>query len=374
MAASDSPFVALVHDIGPAFKERAASADVKGEFVADNYKTLKARKLMSAAVPTELGGGGASHEELCELLRTLAHYCPSTALALSMHTHLVSAAVWRHLHGQPAAPLLQKVAEGQIVLVSTGAGDWLESNGTAVRAEGGYRVTAQKRFGSGSPAGDMALTSAPFDDPTDGPVVLHFPVPLNAQGVRVGNDWDTLGMRATGSHTLHFDNVFVPEGAVSVKRPRGKWHPSFAVIGVVALPIVVSVYIGVAEAAAEIARAAARKRGADAKLIVLLGQLENELLIAQMAWRGMVDAARGYAFEPELPLANGTFMRKTIAANHVRSCLNKAVEIVGGGAFYRSNPLERLWRDAQGVQFHPIQEMAQLEFTGRIALGLPPVA
>ena len=87
------------------------------------------------------------------MLREIAHHCGSTALALSMHTHLVAAAVWRHNHGQPAEALAAKGRRGELVLVSTGAGDWVDSVGNAERAPGGYRVSAVKRFASGSPAG-----------------------------------------------------------------------------------------------------------------------------------------------------------------------------------------------------------------------------
>src|SRR6476659_1320745 len=105
---SPNPFIASVREIGPAFADRAAGFDQSGSFVAENYRDLKAKKLISAGVPKDLGGGGATHSELCEMLRELAHFCPSTALALSMHTHLVAGAVWRHMQGQPTAPLLSK--------------------------------------------------------------------------------------------------------------------------------------------------------------------------------------------------------------------------------------------------------------------------
>jgi alkylation response protein AidB-like acyl-CoA dehydrogenase len=367
-----SRFVTAVRELGPAFAGRAAASDRSGEFVAENYRELKARKLISAGVPKELGGGDATHAELCDMLRELAHHCPSTALALSMHTHLVAAAVWRERHGQPAAPLLTKIAESERVLVSTGAGDWLDSTGTSRRVEGGYRVTAQKRFASGSPAGDIALTSAPYDDPTEGPLVLHFGVPLSAEGVRVGNDWDTLGMRATGSHTLILEEVFVPDAAVSMKRPRGQWHPVFNVICVVAIPIFMSAYLGLAEEAAALAREAARKRQGDPHLPYQIGEMENALVVAQMAWREMVAAARNYDFVPELERANGTLIRKTIAAEHVERVVKKAVEATGGGAFFRKNPLERLSRDVQAVHFHPLPELRQVHFTGRLSMGLPP--
>jgi len=368
-----SPFVAAVRDLGPAFADRAPANDQSGTFASDNYRDLKAKKLFSAGVPKDLGGGGATHAELCEMLRELAYYCPSTALALSMHTHLVAAAVWRHGHGQPAGPLLSKVAEAERVLVSTGSTDWLDSNGTAERVEGGFRVNAQKRFASGCPGGDIALTSAPYDDPTEGALVLHFPVPMKAEGVRVNSDWDTLGMRATGSNTITLENVFVPDAAIGAKRPRGGWHPSISVVCLVALPIVLSAYVGLAETAVRLAKEGARKRPGDAHLPYLLGEMENALVTAQMAHRETIGLANNYYFAPTLEGANATLIRKTIAAEAIKRCVSKAVEASGGGAFYRKHPIEKLWRDAQAVQFHPMPEKKQLLFTGRIAMGLPPV-
>ena len=67
-------------------------------FVAENYRDLRERRVFSAGVPAELGGGGASHADLCAMLRALAHYCGSTALALAMHTHQVAIPAWRWRH------------------------------------------------------------------------------------------------------------------------------------------------------------------------------------------------------------------------------------------------------------------------------------
>ncbi|HEX5813780.1 MAG TPA: acyl-CoA dehydrogenase family protein, partial [Methylomirabilota bacterium] len=77
---------AIVRELGPRFAARCAGHDADDTFVAENYAELRERRVFSAGVPAELGGGGASYRELCELLRTLAHYCPSTSLALAMHT------------------------------------------------------------------------------------------------------------------------------------------------------------------------------------------------------------------------------------------------------------------------------------------------
>jgi alkylation response protein AidB-like acyl-CoA dehydrogenase len=148
--------------LGPEFAQRAAGYDQSNTFVTENYLQLKAHQFFSMAIPQELGGGGLSYTDTCNLLRELAHHCGSTALALSMHQHLVAANIWRYKQGQSAEALFRIVAANQLVLVSTGAGDWLSSNGTMEKAEGGYRVTAQKHFASQSQLGDIPVTSARY--------------------------------------------------------------------------------------------------------------------------------------------------------------------------------------------------------------------
>jgi alkylation response protein AidB-like acyl-CoA dehydrogenase len=367
-----SRFFDVIRKLAPRFAERAAAADVEGRFVRDNYAELKEARVMSAAIPAELGGGGASHAEICHLLRELAHACGSTALALSMHTHLVAAAIWRHKHGQPAEALLRKIAASELVLVSTGAGDWVDSVGRVERAPGGYRVSATKRFCSGAPAGDLMITSAPYDDPERGAEVLVFPVPLSAPGVTVGDDWDTLGMRGTGSHSIELRDVFVADEAISLRRPRGQWHPSWNVVMTVAAPIYMAPYIGIAERAAALARESTARRLPEPILLQSLGELDNAQATAQMAFREMVEISNDYDFEPRTELANRMLIRKTIAANAAMATVNKAVEVMGGTALYRRVGLERLWRDIQGAPFHPLPEKKQLLFSGRVAMGLSP--
>jgi alkylation response protein AidB-like acyl-CoA dehydrogenase len=371
--ANPSRFVEAARALAPAFAERAASHDASGRFVADNYTQLKVQKFFSAGVPSELGGGGASYPELCAMLLELGKHCGSTALSLSMHTHLLAAAVWRHKHGQPAEALLRKIAASEVVLVSTGAGDWLDSVGKSERVEGGYRVSAQKRFASGSPGGDLLLTSVPFEVPGQQAEVLHFAVSLREPGVSIRDDWDTHGMRGTGSNTVVLDNVFIPEAGITMRRPRGAWHPSYSVVCTVALPLVMSAYRGVGERAAELAREAARGRTPEPILLQTLGELENSLAMARMAHRELVENANDYDFDPTTDRANTALIRKTIAVNALIRTVDKAVELVGGGAFYRKNELERLSRDIQASHFHPLPEKKQLQLTGRVAMGLSPV-
>lgn len=365
---------AILENLGPKFARHSAELDAKDAFVSENYQALKEAKVFSALIPQQIGGGGAGHAEMCAFLRGLAGHCPATALALSMHQHLVAAAVANDRAGRPGRKLLDKVAGGELILVSTGANDWLESNGAAERVDGGFRVTAVKPFASGSPAGDLLVTSAAYDDPKEGPQVLHFPLPLKAEGVALLDDWQTFGMRATGSQTVKLDGVFVPEEAVALKRPRGPFHPAFAVILTVAMPLIMSAYLGVAEAAAVLARQRAARRPGDPVAPFLVGELDNLLTTAQIAVDDMVRLANGFDFTPTVELAGQLLTRKTIAANAVIATAEKAMEVAGGAGMFRKLGIERLLRDAHGAQYHPLPEKRQQLFTGRLALGLDPVS
>jgi alkylation response protein AidB-like acyl-CoA dehydrogenase len=363
----------VVQTLGPTFATRAAAHDAHDSFVADNYAELKRHKVFSAGVPTELGGGGASHAELCTLLRELAHYCGSTALALSMHTHLLAATVWRWRQGHPVEPLLKRIATEEIILVSSGGSDWLESSGTAERVDGGFRITAHKIFSSGCPMGELLVTSAVYDDPQEGPTVLHFPVSFKDEKVTIIDNWRTLGMRGTGSHDIVIDSVYVPESAIALHRPKGKWHPFFNVVAAVALPLIMAVYVGIAEAAYDLALKQAAKKCNDPQVPSLLGEITNALTMAQMALQGMIDTTANYDFQPVNETANAIVIRKTIAARAAILTVEKAMEVVGGAAFFRSLGLERLFRDVQGGLYHPLHEKRQHLFTGRMAFGLDPV-
>jgi acyl-CoA dehydrogenase len=146
------------------------------------------------------------------------------------------------------------------------------------------------------------------------------------------------------------------------------------VILTAALPLIMSVYAGVAEAAVAIGAALAAKRATgDPTVPYLLGELTNELTMAQLAVDDMVRLANDLDFTMALDLTNAMLVRKTIAAHHAMATVEKALEAAGGAGFYRDAGLERLLRDAHGAQFHPLSAKHQHRFTGRIALGLDPI-
>lgn len=363
-------WIGLADQIGQDIAEAATHHDREESFVREGFGALRAAGFFRALVPAELGGGGADYREICMAIRRLANHCGATALAFSMHSHLVAVPAWRWRHEKaPVEGLLRRVAQEDLVLISSGGSDWLPGSGQAVKVEGGYRIHAKKIFASGCPMGDLLMTSAIHVDPEKGPEVLHFPVSFKAEGVRLLDTWHVLGMRGTGSQDVELDGVFVPDAAIAARREPGKWHMLFHHIFAMAFPLVYSAYVGVAEGARAKALAIARSRPDPRALSAAAGRLENAFAQAEMALDRMITIAETEAPGPARTGRAAT--ARTLAGQAAIETVERAMELVGGASFYRDLGLERAFRDVQGARFHPLQEIPQLETTGRLALGLP---
>ena len=283
----------IARALGPELARRAKLDKDEDAYVFDNIALLKEAGLVEVGVPRELGGSGAEIGDLAAMLRILAYQCGSTGLAFSMHTHQVAIPAWRWRHQKIAAvePLLQRVARERIMLLSSGGSDWIGGSGKAEKVEGGYRITARKVFTSGAPTGDILMTGAVLES-EDGPIVLHFGIPMNSPQVKVLDTWRTLGMRGTGSHDVLIDGHVVPEAGVAVRRKAGEWHAIFQIISTIAFPLIYSVYLGVAEAARDIAIGLARRKPASRHAVELAG-------------RSTGGGAGGAAYRPRLQRRNG---------------------------------------------------------------------
>jgi alkylation response protein AidB-like acyl-CoA dehydrogenase len=357
--------------VGAVIADHAVRHDRTGSFVDEGFQALRDSGLLALAVPTELGGMGASISEVAAVQRELAHHCGSTALASAMHQHVVSFTAWRYRRSLPGAEAtLRRVAQEGIVLVSTGGADFTRPRGEATKVEGGYRVSGHKIFASQAPVGTVMSTMFGYDDPEQGRRVLNMAVPMAADGVHVLETWDALGMRGTGSHEIVLEDVFVPDERVLANRPYGVVDPPLQVIATIAMPIISAVYLGVAEAAYAAAVQAAAPKANDAIVQRQVGLMSHRLQIATWALEG---ALREVGDDPAPSVERvGAVMaaKREIALAGVEVC-DLAMEVAGGAAYAKGSTIERCYRDIRAAAFHPFTPEATLVHAGRRALGLP---
>lgn len=371
MTATSPTPAARAAAIGPVLAEHAARHDADGTFVSEAYDALRDAGLLKAAVPVELGGDGATVAELTALQRELAHHCGSTALASSMHQHVVAFTAWRYRRGLPGAEAtLRRVADEGILLVSTGGGDYTHPRGEAVKVEGGYRVSGVKRFASQSGNGTVMSTMFVYDDPEQGRRVLNVAVPIAAEGVGVADNWDTLGMRGTASNDLIVEDVFVPDEKVLANRPFGVVDPPLQVISQVAFPIVSGAYLGVAEAAYRAALAAAAPKAESPLVQRQVGRMRHRLRVASWALDGALAALGDDDVTPSHEAYLAVMMAKAEVADAGIEVCDLAMDVAGGPAFFKGSVIERAYRDIRAIKFHPLTPDATLVETGRHELGL----
>lgn len=365
--------VAWAAELGARISPFTVEHDRDGSFVTEAYEILREEGYLALAVPEELGGRGATIRQVAMAQRELARHCASTALASVMHHHVVLFTAWRHRRGLPGAEAtLRRVADEGIVLVSTGGADATRPRGTAVKVDGGFRVSGRKIFASQSPVGDVLSTMFAYEDPDDGLIVLNMAVPMAADGVTVLDTWDAMGMRGTGSHDVELEDVFVPEDKVLARRPHGRLDPPLQVIFSIALLPIAAVYLGVAEAARDhaVALVAGRDRAQDVTIQRQVGLMDTRLRVASWALDGGL-AVVGDDPAPSMDTVVAVMAAKReIALAAVEVC-DLALDVAGGAAFYPTLPIERCLRDARGARFHPFGPEESLVHAGLVALGLP---
>jgi acyl-CoA dehydrogenase len=325
---------------------------------------------MGLAVPAELGGNGLDVRGLADVLRRLARGCASTALAFSMHSQAVAALAWHWRHQRaPVGSILRRIARDQLALATSNGSDWLSSSGSATRTKTGFRIKAHKRVVSGAPGSDLLATSAIYRDPIAGPTVLHFVTAMDARQIKVETTWHATGMRGTGSHHVRIDGLPVSDRMIVVRRPQGEWHPLYHAAVMIAMPLIFSVYLGIAEEARDQALASARGRSPLPSTFEHIGAIENHLNTVRIAVDDMIAAATA---EPDMQSTRRILMARTLAGDAAIATVEAALEFVGSPAFLKPHPLERMFRDVQAARFHPVVATQQRALVGRLALGFDP--
>jgi alkylation response protein AidB-like acyl-CoA dehydrogenase len=364
--------------LGPQIADEGRACDAENRYVGANIAVLREHGFLGLAVPAELGGGGLSRTELANMLRELAHYCSATALVLAMHTHTVAAAAWRWRYQKaPTDGLLKRVAAERLQLLSSGGSDWLPGSGTAEKVEGGYKVNGLKVFASGAPSADIFMTGA-VEQTAEGPTALQFGVPMKSPGVSIVETWDTLGMRGTRSDDVVLEGAFVPDKYVSRILPAGGADAFIVAVFAWALMGFANVYYGVAQRAFDLAIERVKTKKSMAVTRTMAYHPEVQHAVAEMGLS--LDTIGPHLDHVAKEWSDGvdhgaTWPAKIVSAKHhaVEACwriVDLAMEVSGGSGMFKTDELERLFRDARCGRFHPANAMLVHEIVAKTALGI----
>jgi acyl-CoA dehydrogenase len=189
-----------------------------------------------------------------------------------------------------------------------------------------------------------------------------------------------MGMRATASHDVVLENVWVPEAAIGARIPPGApmTHPALAGVGAWFLSLISSVYLGIAEEArAEayaVIGAGINTRFRDEVLTnVLVGQMEAEFMTALSVRDQIVAALDADRSDPQAAVRQA-ILCKEVVTSHAAQVVDLAVQIAGGRAYYRKSALERLVRDMRAARFHPPASPTSFQMVGERARAAFEVA
>ncbi|HVZ74042.1 MAG TPA: acyl-CoA dehydrogenase family protein [Polyangia bacterium] len=205
MTTHTSPLVARTQAIAQSVAAKHADdVDTWARFPRETLEALRREKLLSAAVPKDLGGGGASMWELASMCTALAQGCGSSGMVLAMH-HIQVACIARHaLSSAYFRTYLQEVVERQLLIgsITSEVGVWGDTRSSicAVVREGGrFKLDKDATTASYAETADDLLVTArrnPDAPPSDQVLVL---VRRADRELTQTTTWDTMGMRGTCS-------------------------------------------------------------------------------------------------------------------------------------------------------------------------------
>ncbi len=243
---------------------------------------------------------------------------------------------------------------------------------TADKTPGGWTVNGRKTWSTLSPGltyGTVLLTLREDGAENRGSLL----VPMKSPGVRIEETWDNLSMRATGSHDVIFEDVFVPD---EYRLPSSPGLPASQVSGWTLLGS--AVYLGVAQAARDFAVQFAKDRvpaGLGKPIAELqtvqhrIAQIDLLLLQSRSVLYGTAELWDKHPAHRDQIGWQFAAAKYTVTNNAIE-ITDQALRVVGSVGLQRKHPLERYFRDVRAGLGNPPMDDVALTIIGKHALGL----
>jgi alkylation response protein AidB-like acyl-CoA dehydrogenase len=384
--------VASAEELAEELAARAAEHDRDGSYPFEAIDALKATGYFAAPVPVELGGlGVSSAHDLVVASSRLARGDASVAIGVNMHLVAVlnmerrrqvavTAGNERRARGFSAS--LERIAHDGVVLaaaISERGQDLTRPGTVATRTASGWRIDGRKLFCTMSPAATDLYVAVTYAGGDGTERYAYAMVPADAPGVVVNDDWDALGMRASGSNSISLEGVELPESGVRGGFLAGDPLP-YMERNLVAGLFHAAASLGIAESADAIARQGIAGRiNGDARPRMQVA--DNAIDLA--ASRGILSRAAVLIDEHRAtnPASDGSadelcalFAEAQAAKAFVNEAatriVDRALALSGGAGYVNGSPLARAYRDVKAGSFmHPLGANRAYDHLARVALG-----
>jgi alkylation response protein AidB-like acyl-CoA dehydrogenase len=373
----------LTEDLLARCGERAAGYDRENRFFSEDFEELRQAGYLKMNIPREFGGAGLTLPAWSREQRRLAYHAPATALAVNMHLYWIGIAVDLMRAGDRSLVwLLEQAAAGEVFAAGHAeVGNDLPgllSTASATRVDGGYRVSGHKMFGSLTPVWTRFGGHAMDTSDAKHPQIIHFFLPRESGGIELRETWDTLGMRATRSDDTILHDVFIPDRYIARIVPAGHVDPFMLSLFANGLVNFANIYYAIGLRARDLAVGGARAKTSLALSRSMAYHPEIQHAAAEMtlALEPVLTQIERVAEEWAAGVGHGAWWPAKIVATKysaveaAKRVVDLAMEISGGAGMFRSNELERLYRDVRCGGFHPANAALVHEIVGKTTLGV----
>ncbi len=330
----------------------AAERDLSKEFPADNLKQMSELGLMGMTVPFEYDGSGADALGYALALSEIAYSCASTAVVMSVQNSIVNECILVAGNQEQKEKFLMPLARGEIIgafaLTEPQAGsDPVRQSAVAVRDGDSYILNGTKRFITSGKNSGLVIVTAKTDEARRHKGISAFIVEKGTPGLIVGNVENKLGLKASDTTDLIFEDCRVP-----AENLLGAEGDGF----IIAMTALDSGRIGIAAQSVGVAQAALDASIKYAKDREQFGQKISKFqglrwILADMATE--IEAARQLMLSAAAMKSSGqkysaqASMAKLFASEMVNRVTAKALQIHGGYGYTQDYPVERFYRDAR---------------------------
>ena len=326
--------------------------DEAGAFPLAVIKELGKMGVMGVIFPTEYGGAGLGYVEYVIAIEELSRVDGSVGIIVAAHNSLCSNHIYLAGNEEQKRKYVPKLASGEVIgawgLTEPGAGsDAGGARMTAVRSKNGWTLNGTKTFITNGSYADVVVAIAVTDKTAHTHGLSAFIVEKGTKGFRSGKKENKLGLRASDTAELIFEDCWVPEQALLGKEGSG-FVDAMRILDGGRISIA-ALGLGMAQGAYEAALRYSKERKQFGKLISDFQAIQWKL--ADMATE--IDAARlltmraGAMKDAGMKTTLESSMAKLYAGEVAVRCANECVQIHGGYGFIKDYPAEKFYRDVK---------------------------